>query len=255
MFNKRITTVILEESNSEAEKLASVLSFIPEIILKGKAVTIRQGLALVSSKLPQMVFVNIELADGSGYDLVRKLHKRNIFPNVVFIAGNSHSAYDALALKPFDFLTKPLNKPEVLEMLGRYKVKIRKNMLVSKLDLLSKNFDFDTKRTFKYKNGIIVLNLDEILICKSSRAKTLLILKNGEEIKLSSGIKETMQTINHESFVKSSRSYWINRNYLRKIDKRRSKCTVHNNDGKSWEVPVSRDTIQLFETLITYPVS
>ena len=63
-------------------------------------------------------------------------------------------------------------------------------MLANKIDFLAKNFDLDTKGTFKYKNGIIVLQLDEILICKSNRPKAILILKNGDEVKLSTGINE-----------------------------------------------------------------
>lgn len=255
MFKKRITIVVLDESKSHLRRLTSILAEIPEFLLVGKSTRLEQGLSVVSGKMPQMVFVNLELSDTSGFEMVRKLHARSLFPDVVFISGNSHSAYDALPFEPFDFLTKPVGKQDVLDMLERYKLKTRKKLLVTQINSLASNFTSDTKRTFKYKNGIVIFNLDEILICKSVRSRTILILKNGEEFKLSTSIKETIQTINHECFVKSSRSYWVNRDYLRKIDKRRSKCIIHNNDGKSWEIPVSRKFVQALEALITYPVS
>lgn len=254
MLENKITAVVLEESNSKLQNLTTLLEEIPEIMLTGKSTDIEQGLSLICNNFPQMVFVNAELSDGRGFELVRELHNRNLYPDIIFIAADSHLAYESLPLKPFDFFTSPVGKQDVLEMLERYKLKIKNNILVNKIDFLAKNFDLGTKRTFKYKNGIIVLNLDEILICKSSRSKTILVLKCGEEIKLSTNINETVETLNHENFVKSCRSCWINRNYLRKIDKRRKKCIIYN-EGKSWEVPVSRNLVQYFEALVTYPVS
>lgn len=253
MLKNKITAVVLAASSSKLQSLTTLLNEVPEIVLTGKSTNIGQGLSLICNNLIQMVFVNLELSDAHGFELVHELHKRNLYPDVIFIAEDSHLAYESLPLKPFDFLTAPVEKQDVLEMLKRYKLKVKQKILDNKIDFLAKNFDPDTKRTFKYKNGIIVLQLDEILICKSSRSKTILILKNGEEIKLSTGINETVETINHDHFVKSSRSCWINRNYLRKIDKRRKKCIIYN-DGKSWEVPVSRNSVQYFEKLITYPV-
>ncbi|MFW5755929.1 MAG: LytR/AlgR family response regulator transcription factor [Tangfeifania sp.] len=219
----------------------------------GESICMGRGLPLICNNLPQMVFVSLELSGAHGFELVNELHYRNFYPDIIFIANDNHLAYEALPFKPFDFLTSPVKKQDMQEMLDRYKLKLKQKMLINKIDFLAKNFEVDTKRTFKYKNGIIVLDLDEILICKSCRSKTILVLTNGEEIKLSTGIQETVETINHDHFVKSSRSCWINRNFLRKIDKRREKCIVYN-DGKSWEVPVSRNSVQYFEKLVTYPV-
>lgn len=254
MLKNKITAVVLEESNSKLQSLTALLEKVPEIMLTGKSTHIEQGVSLVCNNMPQLVFVNVELKDASGFELVRKLHNRNMYPDIVFISDSSYLAFDALPLKPFDFLTEPVEKQDIMEMLERYKLKLKKKMLANKIEFLAKNLDLDTKRVFKYKSGIIVLRLDEILICKSNRSKTILVLKNGREVELSTSIKETIETINHNNFVKCSRSYWINRDYLRKIDKRRNRCIIYNN-GKSLEVPVSRKSVQFFEALITYPVS
>ncbi len=254
MLKNKITAVVLEESNSKLQNIVSILSEVPELYLTGKGTTLEQGFSLICNHLPKMVFVNWELSDSSGFELVRRLHNRNLYPEIIFIAAERYLAFETLPLKPFDFLTEPVEKEDVVAMMERYKLKLKKNTLNNKINYLAKNFDLDSKRTFRYKNGVIVLQLDEILICQPNRSKAILILKNGEEVKLSMSVKETIQTINHDSFVKCSRSYWINRNYLRKIDKRRKKCIIHSGQ-KSWEVPVSRDSIQYFEELITFPVS
>lgn len=254
MLKNKITAVVLERSGSKLQKIISILAEVPEIFITGKATTVEQGYSLICSHLPIMVFVNFELSDSSGLELVQRLHNRNIFPEIIFTASESHLAFETLPLKPFDFFTEPVKKKDVVDMLERYKLKLKKNTLNNKIDSLAKKFNHNSKRTFRYKNGIIVLQLDEVIICQSNRSKAVLILKDGEQIVLSMGIKETIQTINHDNFVKCSRSYWINRNYLRKIDKRRKKCIIHS-EGKSWEVPVSRDSMNYFEALITYPVS
>lgn len=254
MLKNKITTVVLENSEKELNKLVAVLKAQSEIMVIGEATSGKKGLPLIYNNLPTLVFVNLHLADMSGFELAKLLRNKNFNHEIVFLANDRKLAFDALPYRPFDFYVKPVRKEQIKEMLERFKIKVKKQLLVDKIDSLNRIFNKEIKRIFHFKNGIIIVSLNEIIYCRTHGAKTILLLKDGKEIMLSSGINETIEIINNNRFMKCSRAYWINSNYLRKIDKRRHKCIVYT-DGKSWEIPVSRSSEKMLESLITYPVS
>lgn len=232
----------------------ALLEEFPEMMVLGDAICGKNGLPLIYNYLPRLVFVNLDLPDMSGFEIANILQNKNFNPRIIFLANDEDLAFDALPYEPFDFFVKPVQKKHIKEMLERYKLIARKEMLNDKMDSFARNFYKESKRVFSFNQGIIVLKLDEIVYCKADRTKSILVLKDGEEIALSTGISETIEVINDNRFLKCSRSYLINRNYLRKIDKRRHKCILYN-DGNSWEIPVSRNSEKLLETLLTYPIS
>ena len=254
MLKNKITTVVLENSEKELNKIVEVLKELPEIMVIGEASSGEKGLPLIYNNLPTLVFINRHLADMSGFELAKILRNKNSNHEIVFLANDRELAFDALPYRPFDFYVKPVRKEQIKEMLERFKIKAKKQMLIDKIESLSRSFNKETKRIFYFKNGIIVVSLDEIIYCRTHGAKTNLVLKDGNEIILSSGMNETIEIINNNRFMKCSRAYWINSNFLRKIDKRRHKCIVYN-DGKSWEIPVSRSSEKMLESLLIYPVS
>jgi len=162
-------------------------------------------------------------------------------------------AFETLPLRPFDFFVKPYEINEVKGMLDRLKRKMKKEVLMGKMDQYVKTFKAEPKRVFRQKKGIIVLNLEEIVICRACLSKTILTLTCGEEVQLSDPLSHTIEIINCSRFLKVSRSFWINRDYLRKIDRRKHKCDLYY-EGKTWQVPVSRSAENMLESLLTFPV-
>lgn len=253
MLKNRTTAVIIEESAEELLKLTSLLKRFPEILIVGEAISGIKGLSLIFNYAPQLVFLNIDLPDMCGFEISRQLHKKNYYPEMIFVARDDQLAFDSLKFKPLDFFLKPVEKKEVTDMLARYKLNEKKNAITRKLNSYAKFFKIEAKRIFTLNNGIVVLYLDEIVICRASRSKTILTLTCGHEVELPGSVKETIETINDDKFLKTSRSFWINRNYLRKIDKRRRRCLLFF-EGNSWEVPVTKSSMKMLEALITYPV-
>lgn len=254
MLSNKITTIILENSKAEARKLKATLQYFPEITVLDEAFSGEKGLSLIANHQPRLVFINLELSDMSGFELADILSAKDFCPLIVFLANDGDLAFDVLKYRPFDFFIKPVRKKPVDEMLQRLKSNAKKEILDRKMEKFALGADKEAKRIFSFKKGIIVLHLDEIIFCKADRTKSILSLNNGDELTLSTGITETIEIIDDNRFLKCSRSYWINRNYLRKIDKRRHKCIVYNN-GNSWEIPVSRTSEKMLESLLTYPLS
>ena len=253
MLEHKITTVIIENNPEELKKLNSRLKKTIEFSVVGKASTGNQGISLIHNFAPQLVIVNVDLQDINGLEFVKILHRGNIFPEIVFVADNDQLAFESLPLEPLDFLIKPVKQDEIKRILERLMKKLKKEELIRKMDFYAKSHFITTKRIFKQKKGIIILLLEEIIFCKAELTTTLLILKNGEEVSIKTGLSETLDTINSKKFLKVSRSYCINRNYLRKIDKKNSRCILYF-EHNTWEIPASKSTIKKLDKLNTYPI-
>lgn len=253
MLDFKITTLIIEKDHQALKETSAILQNFKEILLVGKTTSASQGLALANSCIPQLIFINVDLQHESGLDFVRKLRQHNICTDIVFLANDNRLAFESLPLEPLDFFINPLSVDLLLKMIDRLKFKLKKNELVRKMDLYTKSQSVATKRVFKQKKGIVVLRLDEIVFCKAKLASSNIKLRTGESLEVNSRLSDTLETINNSDFIRSGRSYVINLNYLRKIDKKNLKCVLYDN-GKTWEVPLSKSTVRMLETLIVQPI-
>lgn len=253
MLNYKITTVIIAKNQEELNDFVSKLKSFEELSIVGTATTGNQGMSLITNFAPELVFVNVDLQDVNGLEFVRILQNRNIFPEFIFIAEDSRFAYESMTLRPFDFFINPIGQDLLQEMLVRLKMKLKKKELIRKMDIFANSYSVAAKRVFKQKGGVVVVLLEEIIYCKAELTTATLMLKSGEELYLSTGISETLETINCEDFIRIGRSYFINRNFLRKIDKRNFKCQLYF-EGQTWEIPISKNTINQMEKLDVYPI-
>ena len=252
MPDLKTTVVIIEKSPNELKELQSLLKKDGNFSIRGTATAGTKGITLITNLAPQLVFVNVDLQDISGLEFVRILHSRNIFPEIVFTASDAACAYDSLKLEPLDFMVKPIQKETIENMYTQLKYKQKKNELRRKIDVFTKSYSVVPKRMFNEKKGIIILELEEIVFIKASLTSSVLTLTSGEEIVVKTSFNQTLETINNTDFVRVNRSFCININYLRKIDKRNLKCIMNYNE-KIWEVPASKNTITHLEKLNTFP--
>lgn len=251
MSEKTITAVLIENNKDELKKLRSFLKNYGWFAIAGMATSGKTGFQLVLNYTPDIVFVNVELQDINGLEFIRVLNNRGIFPEVVFLAGDPRYAFESLELEPLDYFVKPLKKEIFDEMLSRYHLKLRKTELLRKMDKFTETVAKVPKRIFPQKTGIIVVELREILFVKASLTKSVLMLRDGTEAVLKSNLNQTLEIINHPDFIRSSRSYYINRNYLRMLDTKNYICHLCYN-SKNWQVPASRNTINQLENLISF---
>ncbi len=253
MLKQKVNTVLIEKNQARLKTLQSQLKKNHSISIVGTTTQGNTGFSLITNYAPQLVFINVELSDINGLEFVKILYNRNIFPEVVFVADDEQFAYDSLYLEPLDFLVTPITTEDLDNMLIRLKQKLKKKELMRKMDEFTKTNEVRPKRIFKEKHGIFILELSEIVFIKALLTRSLLTLITGKEIELKTSLNQTMEIINSEDFIRINRSYSVNRNYLRKIDRQKLKCHMFFQDF-SWEVPASKNTIRQLEKLNTFPV-
>ena len=253
MLENRITVVIIESNEQELKDSVKCIGNVNEFLLLGSTTDINKGFELVHGQMPQLIIINVALNDMNGIDFVETLRNRNSSAEVIFMANDIQKAFDSLVLEPFDYIVKPLEEEFLRGCISRLKVRFKKKELIRKMEMFTKSQSVNDQRVFFQKKGVVNLPLDEIVYGKAEKTNTNLTLCNGEEIGIRPGINETFELINSNDFIRTSRSYFINRNYLRKIDRRNFKCILYQNE-LTWEVPISKNSINLFENINVTPM-
>ena len=132
-----ITAVIVEDERLSAELLNNMLKdHCPELIIIGMAHEVEDAINLISDKKPDLVFLDIEMQTGTGFDVLQRLKNRSF--KVIFTTAYDHYALKAIKFSAVDYLLKPIDILELKEAVSKINSKIESKS-EAKLDLLMRN--------------------------------------------------------------------------------------------------------------------
>ena len=132
-----------------------------------------------------------------------------------------------MEFRPLDFLVEPVSDDEVKNMLLHLKMKLKKIDLVKRMNFFAAENSVVAKRILQKKGGIFLVNPEEVVFCKAEQSNSSVTLISGERVLLKTSLTDTVETINNLDIVKVSRSYFINRNFLRKVERKRNRCILY----------------------------
>ena len=119
-----MNAIIIEDENQAIVALKSELSIhCSEINIIGTATSIKTALKLIQKETPELVFLDIQLKDGTGFDLLEALNDYNF--NIIFTTAYSEYALNAIKVSAVDYLLKPIDSDELIEAVK----KVKKNVL------------------------------------------------------------------------------------------------------------------------------
>ncbi len=116
--NKDLTAVVVDDEPLARDLMCTLLQQQPAVTVLGQAANIREARQLIDLHQPDVVFLDIEMPGGSGFDLVKSLQADNM-PLVVFATAFDQYAVAAFDLHAVDYLLKPLDPTRVAQSLER----------------------------------------------------------------------------------------------------------------------------------------
>lgn len=113
----RVSYVIVEDNRLDELALSNILIMYPQLEYIATAGTLAEADTLMSRYEPLLVFVDIELGDGSGIEWVRKLKEPK--PAIIFTTSHLDFALEGYEVNALDFLVKPVTRERFLETFNR----------------------------------------------------------------------------------------------------------------------------------------
>lgn len=217
---------------------SSQLSFIAE------ADSVRSGKALLTSQKIDLVFLDIKMKDGTGFQLLEALP--DIHFTVVFVTAYSNFALRAFAFFTFAYLVKPFKKIDLIGVLDRFR-KERMPSPTTSIRLLTESMDRNTitKMVITEAEGFTILNIQDILYLKSDGNYSEFLMQDGSRHIGSKTLKEYDQALSKEGFFRTHRSYLINLHAVQGYD--RQDATIELSNGHL--IPLGRRRLSEFKRL------
>lgn len=207
----------LEQARTTLKKDLSTYAKDVEII--GEAEGVVSGAKLLRTVQPDVLFLDIQMQDGSGFDLLDILPEINF--KIIFITASDAHAIKAFRYAAIDYLVKPVDPDELKSALERY----RENHLNedAKYKLLSdslKNVEKPAKRLALHaQDKINIVNIDEIVRCESHINYTTFFFVDGTRIVVTRTLKEFDDLLSDQGFYRVHQSHLVNMNYIREFIK------------------------------------
>lgn len=247
-MGKIIRTIIIDDEPNSREILDRLLALDGDIAVLAKCGNITDGMEAIETHEPDLIFLDIEMPDGSGFDLLDKLRKTSYDPIVVFVTAYNHFAIKAFKYAAFDYLLKPVDIDDLTDTLARYKKDMESSRISYKADMLLNQFPQFRKLRFSTRSGIMFVEPTELIWCEASGSYSILHLFARKDEIISIPLKDIEILMAGMPFFRVSRSAIINLDYLVRIDKRRRICVVQREET-IFEIPVSASSIKHLEEM------
>ena len=233
----QLTAVIIDDEEKSRQTLRQMLTLFTENIqIIGEAHNVKSGAELLSLISPDIVFLDIHMPDGNGFDLLKKLKKRNF--HLIFTTAYDRYAIKAFKFNALDYLLKPIDASE-LKMAVNKAAKISKPN-VDSVDNLLNNLSQKTeeqKIVLSTAEGMHIIRVKNIIRCQADDYYTNFFLNDGRRIMISKTLKDNEELLKDYDFIRPHRSHLINLAYVKKYVKSDGGYIVLSEGTK---IPVSR---------------
>lgn len=189
-----------------------------------EAGSVLHGLQLINAFQPELVFLDVEMDDGTGFDLLQKIGNYNF--QLVFITAHNKYAVNAFKFSAIDFLLKPIDPLELAVSVNKASNQIRNKNLEAQINLLKENLQqannkktSDRKIALSDNNIIHYIKLGDVIYCKAEGSYTVFYISEGRKIMVSRLLKEYEELFEEFGFLRTHHSYLINTSKIFKFDK------------------------------------
>ena len=216
----------------------------PEIEVVGTAESSESALRQIRQLQPQLIFMDINLDDVSGLDLVRQLEQGKY--QVIFVTAHDQYAIDAFKLSAVDYLLKPVDPDELMEAVKKATGGIEKEQIHNQLTTLAHNLlpgASNKKIVLTDMEGLHIIDIPEILWCHANGSYTEFVMQDGEKITVSKHLKTYERMLTDHGLIRVHRSYLINIFNISKIE--RSKGELRMKNGETLPISIAPDMLKL----------
>lgn len=247
-----IRAVIVEDEKHSRETLRGLLDrYCRNVIVVAEADTYRGGIAVIKEFKPQLVFLDIQMPDGSGFRLLEELDEVNF--EIIFTTAFDQFAIKAIKYSALDYLLKPIDPEELANALKKVEQKITDQAVNQNIQVLLDNIK--NKETEPQKivlstsEKIHVIETDDILRCESDNYYTNFFLTSGKQILVSKTLKENEEMLGGHNFIRPHKSHLVNIKYIKGY-LRSDGGYIEMTDGS--KIPVSRRKREKIIEIITH---
>lgn len=211
----KIRAIIIDDEPGNCENLQNLLAkYCPQIEVLESQNDIQTAVESIIVQKPELVFLDIELAEGTGFDLLEMLPTTNF--EVIFVTAFDQYALKAIKFCALDYLLKPVNISELVKAVSRFEERQSEKSENKRMHLLLENLSTPLKRiVLPLSDKMEFVNVDQILRCQGDGNYSHVYLKSGEKHMVCKALKEFDELLSEHNFLRIHQSHLINLNEVK----------------------------------------
>jgi two-component system, LytTR family, response regulator len=244
-----ITAVIVDDEPNARQTIREILKLTTtKVDVLAEAGDVASAFELIRTMEPRLVFLDINLPDGNGFDLLNKFEKIGF--KVIFITAHDEYAIRAFRCSALDYILKPVIAADLITAVEKAAESISQEQMAMKINALLANLEKLRKIILKTAESIHIINIGSIIRCEADVNYTHFHLDNGRKMTVSKPLKDYAEVLENAGFFRTHQSHLVNLEHVLRYDKSEGGHIVMD-DGS--QVPVSTrkkdDLFRLFEEL------
>jgi two-component system LytT family response regulator len=216
-----LKALLVDDEVAAIRSLELLLSqFCKDVEVIGTAHSGDEALVFIQNNKPDLIFLDIEMPRGSGFDFIEKCTDRDF--EIIFI-----TAYDNYALKAFkysaiDYILKPIDIDELISS-------VEKVTQLRKANYNSKNKYFalfenlksiiPNKMVVRVSKNFEYIDLTEVQYFETKELKALVHFVNGTILQIDDGLETIEKQLEEKNFFRIHSKYLVNSDQIKKITK------------------------------------
>ena len=210
--------ILIDDEISNLENLQTLLEkHCPQVTILAKAQNASDAVEAIVNHSPHLVFLDIQMGEQTGFDVLSKLPKRDF--EVIFVTAYDHYGIQAVKFAALDYLLKPIDIDELINAVNKAQYKLATQIQSSQLDFLLQQLKKPetnvTKIALQMQSEIRYVTLSEIIRCEADDSYTCFFLANDEKILVSKSLKEYADLMRPNGFLRTHQSHLVNPKYVK----------------------------------------
>lgn len=238
-MKERITAILVDDEENSNKVLSSLLNkFCPEIEICGQTTDENQAYELINHILPDLVFLDVQMPLGSGFDLLSRFDE--IPFDVIFVTGYDEYAINAIKFSALDYLLKPVEVEQLVNAVQRcVKKQQRKENQHSRISNFLYNLNpHNTEKKIPVHVGekVIFVTLDSICSIEADSRYSHIQTIGSERYTIARTLKDFEELLMDNSFfLRINRNTIINVVHLKGYSKGEP-CMIEMKNNTEFEV-------------------
>jgi two-component system, LytTR family, response regulator len=199
---------------------------------------VQSGLAKIADFNPEILFLDIEMDDGTGFDLLRKINSPTF--QLIFTTAFNQYAIQAFKFSAIDYLMKPVDPIELSNSLNKAIQNISQKDLRKQLDVLMQQLPGkavpDGQIVLKDLDATYFVKINDIMYCMAEGAYTQFFIRQSDPILVSKNLHSYEELLTPSGFIRTHHSCLVNPSHIKMYDRKTESLVLEGGHT----VPVSQ---------------
>jgi two-component system LytT family response regulator len=205
--------VIVDDEKKSCNTLATLIERYTEgLEVCAVAGNVADGVRVINELRPQLVFLDISMPDGTGFDLLERIEDKKF--GLVFTTAYDEYAIRAIKMQAIDYLLKPINIAELQQAVGKVKDKLQPSEQPgsSGLQLINNHpgHKYKDKIAVTVNGGLEFLQYTDIIHLTAKGSYTSICCRDQKTILSSHSLREHQDLLPPEYFFRTHHSHVVN---------------------------------------------